>query len=248
MASESYLNPWPEEFLDTDDLLWIDAVDTAVFDLEALHAKAEKHCRRHKWRVGPAGSILTDEPKRSCILRQMEGGGSSAESNSDARLRHEVDSRLQVEDKATYDWSVMPEVKELGEQLFERYCDEAESAAFDYCLVNLYTGPTDKLGWHADNEAGDTSIVSVSLGAAREFGVRPKGGTNSGTDAPDVPLSMLVSGGRSARQVGPVTYLTLESGDVVVMKPGAQERMEHRVCSGKKGDGWRINLTFRQDR
>ena len=249
MASESenYLRGFPEEFLETDDLLWTGAVDTEAFDLEALHAKAETYCRRHKWRVGPSGSVLTNEPKRSCILRRMEGGGSAAESNLDARLRNEVDSRLQVEDKATYDWEAMPEVRELGKQLYESFCEEAGSGGYDYCLVNLYQGPSDKLGWHADNEAGDTSIVSVSLGAAREFGVRPKQGAVSDA-AESVPLSMLVSGGRSARRVGPVTYLTLESGDVVVMKPGAQERMEHRVRPGKKGDGWRINLTFRQDR
>lgn len=261
-ARPSLLRGVPEEFLRTDDLVWLSAVDTEALDVPALIAAADGLCRRHRWRVGPGGAIGVDEPKRSCILRAAGSAG-----------RREVDSGLQAEEKTRHDWAALPEVWELGRQLYEMLAEDAGEAGavdapgddpgFDYVLVNLY-GPGDRLGWHADREAGDTAIVSVSLGAAREFGVRrrrpptarrldfaPAAGAGAGAGGSPLPLATQVAGGRAARQSGrgpyAATYLTLEDGDVVVMRPGAQGRMEHEVRPGRAGDGPRLNLTFRRD-
>ena len=84
---------------------------------------------------------------------------------------------------------------------------DAEQAAnlapgyFNSCLLNLYRGGDDYMGWHSDDEKlyGDRPVIaSVSLGAARDFMVRPRGGRDGpqlkytledGDLPPDCPAS-----------------------------------------------------------
>jgi alkylated DNA repair dioxygenase AlkB len=85
-------------------------------------------------------------------------------------------------------------------------------------------GGKDYVSWHSDDERvidQDKAIISVSLGAARQFAIRPKGTTKMA----------------HAR--------VLQHGDVVVMPAGMQDTWEHTVTKTKKHVGVRVNLTFR---
>ena len=109
---------------------------------------------------------------------------------------------------------------------------DAEQAAnlppgyFNSCLLNLYRDGDDYMGWHSDDEKlyGDRPVIaSVSLGAARDFMVRPRGGRD-----------------------GPQWKYTLEDGDLLVMDGDMQRHFQHSVPKRKRAAGRRINLTFRR--
>ena len=82
------------------------------------------------------------------------------------------------------------------------------------------------MGWHSDDEKlyGDRPVIaSVSLGASRDFMVRPRGGRE-----------------------GPQWKFTLEDGDLLVMDGDMQRHFQHSVPRRKRAAGRRINLTFRR--
>lgn len=91
-------------------------------------------------------------------------------------------------------------------------------------LCNLYRNGHDCMGWHADDEKelGDNpQILSISLGAERDFALRPKG---------------------SNRQSG---ILRLASGSLLDMRPGMQKHWQHSLPKRAGIQQPRINLTFR---
>jgi len=95
------------------------------------------------------------------------------------------------------------------------------------CNVNVYDGPEGEVGWHSDDEvyfqslAGDTQIISFSLGAARDFAWRLQGTTETlGT----VPLG---------------------NGDIMTMEGLFQKHYKHSVPASSVPCGKRVNLTFR---
>lgn len=95
---------------------------------------------------------------------------------------------------------------------------------FNSVLCNLYRDGTDGMGWHADNESElgtAPCIVSVSLGATRDFALRRVG---------------------ESRQWG---TLPLSHGSVLVMNAGMQSRWQHAVPKRAGIPSARINLTFR---
>lgn len=94
---------------------------------------------------------------------------------------------------------------------------------FDYCLCHLYRDGNDLINWHRDNEAMKSTIVSVSVGATRKFRFR-KNGQTKGYEA----------------------EFNLESGSLLLMRPGCQQRYIHSVPQEKRVKHPRINLTFRQ--
>jgi len=94
---------------------------------------------------------------------------------------------------------------------------------FDYVLFHIYATGKSSIGFHADEEALDSTVVSVSLGATRKFRFK-KIGRTKGWDH----------------------ELHLKSGDVVIMHPGCQEVYLHCVPKELKVKIARINLTFRQ--
>ena len=109
---------------------------------------------------------------------------------------------------------------------------EAERAAglppnhFNSCLLNLYRDGEDSMGWHSDDEKlyGDRPVIaSVSLGAARDFLVRPRGG-----------------------RAGPTWRYTLEDGDLLVMEGDLQRHFQHSVPKRKRVANQRMNFTFRR--
>lgn len=97
----------------------------------------------------------------------------------------------------------------------------------DACNANYYDGGTQAVGWHSDDEPlfdalrNDVLIVSLSLGASRQFQLHPK----------DKPTEF--------------TTVTLENGDLCTMEGLCQKHYRHRVPREKEVKAPRINLTWR---
>lgn len=88
--------------------------------------------------------------------------------------------------------------------------------------LNWYRSGGDAVAWHADRIGRvwkDPPVAVVSLGSARRFLVRPKGG-------------------------GPARVFTPAGGDLLVMGGACQHRWEHSVPRSRRG-GPRISVTFR---
>ncbi|UOQ54289.1 alpha-ketoglutarate-dependent dioxygenase AlkB family protein [Hymenobacter cellulosivorans] len=123
-------------------------------------------------------------------------------------------------------WQPLPwtlELQELREQV-----EAACGTSFNSVLLNLYRHGQDSMGWHADNEpelGREPVIASVSLGAARNFRLRPR-------DPQRTPHE-------------PVT-LELPSGSLLVMRGSTQQHWLHAVPKTARPIGPRLNLTFRR--
>ena len=98
------------------------------------------------------------------------------------------------------------------------------------CNANLYRNEREAVGWHMDDEPlfmglhEDCLIVSLSLGASRDFEVRynwPCAGDPQ------------------------VIRATLGDGDLMVMEGMFQKHLQHRVPAGRRSVGPRVNLTWR---
>ena len=95
---------------------------------------------------------------------------------------------------------------------------------YNACLLNLYHNGNEAMGWHADNEVEimpNSSIASISLGAARKFSFKNK--------ATKETIS-----------------LQLENGSLLEMKGALQNHWLHSLPKSTKIITPRINLTFRQ--
>lgn len=93
------------------------------------------------------------------------------------------------------------------------------------CLANLYRDGDDSNGWHADDEKSlgpEPVIVSISLGAAREFQWREK------------------------QKHASIQRQILENGSLFIMKAGFQESYKHCMPKRKRVNAPRVNLTFRK--
>lgn len=95
------------------------------------------------------------------------------------------------------------------------------------CNANLYEDGSESVGWHADDEPWfdakhrDALIISLSLGAARNFLVRPL------SDQKDQ------------------TTLRLDNGDLCTMEGMMQKHYQHAVLPEPNCRSVRINLTWR---
>jgi len=101
---------------------------------------------------------------------------------------------------------------------------------FDYVFVNRYRDGRDSVAWHGDHDGtGDPRriVASLSLGATREFDLRPK--PESGLRPRIIPVDVA-------------------HGDLIVMAGETQRMWEHRVRKDAHVHEERINLTFRQHR
>ena len=113
-----------------------------------------------------------------------------------------------------------PEIEALRVNIGEQYGGDYNSV-----LLNRYANEQDSVSWHSDDEPemdSDHPIASLSLGAAREFLVRP-----------------IIS--KKALQ----SYV-LTSGSLLVMPPGFQQRYQHCVPKSPTPCITRVNLTFRR--
>jgi alkylated DNA repair dioxygenase AlkB len=96
---------------------------------------------------------------------------------------------------------------------------------FDYVFVNRYRDGRDSVAWHGDHEISGKVVASLSLGATRQFDLRPK----RETDLRQRTITVDVA-----------------HGDLVVMRGETQRYWEHRVRKDPLVHEQRINLTFRQ--
>lgn len=99
------------------------------------------------------------------------------------------------------------------------------------CLVTAYPTGSAQLGWHADDEeeqiSQTSSISSFSLGAEREIEFRKK-----------------VS--HSTRSSNVLLNHKLSSGSIVVMHPGCQQNLQHRIPEAVVSTGIRYSISFRK--
>jgi alkylated DNA repair dioxygenase AlkB len=95
---------------------------------------------------------------------------------------------------------------------------------YNSCLLNYYPNGNSGMGWHSDNESSivpNSSIASISLGAARKFSFKQKSDKNS-------------------------ISLVLENGSLLEMRGTTQSHWLHSLPKSKKITEARINLTFRR--
>ena len=91
-------------------------------------------------------------------------------------------------------------------------------------MANLYRDGRDSMGWHRDHEpelGPDPHVVSLSLGASRDFDVR-----------------------RDADRL--TQRFALGHGDLILMGTESQTKWTHSIPKRLKIKKLRINLTFRQ--
>ena len=103
--------------------------------------------------------------------------------------------------------------------------EDACGCVFELCFANGYASEREHLGWHADDsdEIDDGRPIAVmSLGAAREIWVKPRG---AGAEA--------------------VEKILLPSGSLFVMGAGMQDTHFHRIPKHSAPCGPRVSLTWR---
>lgn len=99
---------------------------------------------------------------------------------------------------------------------------------FNSVLANYYRDGRDSVAWHADDEpelGSEPMIASVSLGASREFAIKPR-----------------------ARADARRWRVMLDHGDLLLMRGRSQLDYLHALPKTSKPVGPRLNLTFRQSR
>lgn len=107
-------------------------------------------------------------------------------------------------------------------------CLEHGWPVVDSAFVNLYRDGSDSIGWHRDDveamgDPGRSVVASVSVGARRRFSVRA----------------------RAFRGGGIVLTADLGGGDLLIMGPGAQLHMEHKIFKTITPVGPRVSVTLR---
>jgi alkylated DNA repair dioxygenase AlkB len=127
----------------------------------------------------------------------------------------------------SYNYSEVP--SSLGE--IRTLVEKDTNEIYDYVLVHIYEDGNSMITWHNDKEALNSTICSISLGAARKFRLKEK-----------------------ERKTGWDYEFYLSSGDMILMhKPsdlndfiGCQNKYLHTIPVESKVKNRRINLTFRQ--
>ncbi len=116
-----------------------------------------------------------------------------------------------------------PELAGLRARLNDMYAEEL-GEPFTTVGLCLYRDGSDSVAWHGDiigrSRSEDTMVAIVSLGATRNFTMRPRGG------------------GRSLR-------LPQGHGDLLVMGGSCQRTWEHAVPKTSAPTGPRVSIQFR---
>lgn len=146
-------------------------------------------------------------------------------------VQRENDHNLTATQKQL-DW-----IKVLFERV-EKFCkkkglknEDGTDLVFKRVLCQLYRDGKDHIGYHNDKVHGTGKplpgyVAGLSFGDERKFRLRKLNETK-GWDFEKM----------------------LESGSLIVMKPGCQERFKHSIIKvgGKKEPGPRVSMTFRTD-
>ncbi len=114
------------------------------------------------------------------------------------------------------------QIKELQKIIEEKF-----NKVFDLILVNFYSNPQDKMGWHRDGGVIDDDVIILSLGGSRIFQFREK-------------------------ETGKITSFDFNHGDIIHMWGKCQDLYDHRVKCHKKYKNKinvfeeRMSIVFRQ--
>ena len=110
-----------------------------------------------------------------------------------------------------------PALAEAAAALSDHY-----GVRYDNLWLNLYRDEHDSTGWHRDRfscRRPECIVPVLTLGAARRFLLKPRGG-------------------------GPSTTFIPRSGDLIVMGGRCQEDWLHAVPKGAQSSGTRISVNF----
>ena len=170
-------------------------------------AEVKDRCKKYEWE---RNNKIYLSNRASCVYSELD----------DTSLTTPIYGRF-----TTYDWNDTI-INELRLALEEKL-----DSTFDYSLVHIYETGKDSINYHRDIEALNSTIASVSFGAARKFRLRKIG-----------------------ERKGYEKEFRLVSGDLFVMwgpgkcgnEKGCQRVYMHSVPIEKKVKLPRINLTFRQ--
>jgi alkylated DNA repair dioxygenase AlkB len=141
-----------------------------------------------------------------------------------------------------YRYSGLANVLEGWSPAAEQLRQELEAVTgwrFNSLLLNRYRDGRDAMGWHADDEPEldpAAPIASLSLGAGRDFRLRPRSSPRRSPGAPP-------PAGYSPR-CAPFN-LPLDNGDLVLMEPPTQLWWQHALPKRLRVSQERLNLTFR---
>lgn len=250
--------------------LYSDIIPDPETTFEELYDTLTNVCTRGKWKM--FGKEV-NEPKRSIIITTPET----------LQFRQEQDEEgdgLNIDPHPLYvfgdnssdrlsDPSDLSIVKDLVDSVYaslRSLPDDETLLDYHYVLVNIYDNGKDGIGWHADEEAADGSIVSISLGQSRFFGFREKKKKNNGGKLVKLLLFQSEEDNSNASETTPssrveekvargwqqspfTTKFQLFPGDVVWMKDGCQQQYKHTLykSNSKKVEcGPRINITCRR--
>ncbi|MGB5134651.1 MAG: alpha-ketoglutarate-dependent dioxygenase AlkB [Prochlorococcaceae cyanobacterium] len=142
-----------------------------------------------------------------------------------------------------YRYSGLENVLEPWSPAAEQLRRELEALSgwhFNSLLLNCYRDGRDAMGWHADDELEvdpAAPIASLSLGASRDFRLRPRPSPRAGGPPP--------AGYGPASEVCAPFNLKLAHGDLLLMEPPTQWWWQHAVPRRQRVQRQRLNLTFR---
>lgn len=123
--------------------------------------------------------------------------------------------------------------------------EEFTKETFPFALINRYNNGNDSIMWHSDNEKDiveNSSIVSISLGAERDFQFRPIPKTD---DDKDTDSTTDKDSDKKSKKKHDVITKKLENGSMVVMNYQTQNFYQHALPKRKKVTTTRLNITFR---
>ena len=118
---------------------------------------------------------------------------------------------------------------------------------FNSLLLNRYRDGRDAMGWHADDEPEldpSAPIASLSLGASRDFRLRPRPSPRGAPGLPP-PESYSTAFGNPADSPCDPFNLALAPGDLLLMELPSQLWWQHAVPRRLRVQRQRLNLTFR---
>ncbi|HEV2737293.1 MAG TPA: alpha-ketoglutarate-dependent dioxygenase AlkB [Candidatus Elarobacter sp.] len=180
--------------------------------------------------VGDHGDVtyvpeFLDRALADAVVRELRG---DTHWRADSRMMY--GKRVLVPRETAGRGDKMPQPWTPALALVREMVERHTGTTYDYCFLNRYRDGQDAVAWHGDRDGTRDArlvVASLSLGATRQFQLRPK--KNSGL------------------RHDPIT-IDVAHGDLVVMAGDTQLYWEHRVRREPRVVGERINVTFRQYR
>jgi alkylated DNA repair dioxygenase AlkB len=178
--------------------------------------------------VGDHGDVtyipeFLDRATADALVRELK---SDTQWQADSRVMY--GKRVLVPRETAGRGDRMPQPWTATLERVRRLIERDTRTRYDYCFLNRYRNGHDAVAWHGDNDGERDArlvVASLSLGATRQFQLRPK--KDSGL------------------MYNPIS-VDVAHGDLVIMRGDTQLYWEHRVPRDLRITGERLNVTFRQ--